>query len=73
MAISGHSNEQSCVIQQKTVTGTLDGILKTLFLNLEASLYEHSKSVTLELSVNQRRADEYVQLKVCSIAVILVL
>ena len=47
MAISGHSNEQSCVIQQKTVTGTLDGMdTQTLFLNLEASLYEHSKSVT---------------------------
>ena len=56
MAISGHSNEQSCVIQQKTVTGTLDGILKTLFLNLEASLYEHSKSVTLELSCQPEKS-----------------
>ena len=45
MAISGHSmSRESCVIQQKTVTGALDGMLRHF-----SSLYEHSKSVTLEL------------------------
>ena len=69
MAISGHSNEQSCVMQQKTVTGALDGMLRHYF-----SVFMNTPSQSRQnFPVNQRRADEYVKLKVCSIAVILVL
>ena len=68
MAISGHSNEQSLVSYNKRPSQQhlmeCSDIISHHFMNTPSQSRKN-------FPVNQRRADEYVQLKVCSMAVIL--
>ena len=81
MAIPGHSSEQSLVSynkrpSQEHLMECINIISQTqsLSVRVPSSHFMNTQSQSRRnFPVNQRRADEYVQLKVCLIAVILVL
>ena len=81
MIIPGHSNEQSLVSYNKRLSYEhlmeCSGIVsqtQSLSFRVPSSHFMNTQSqLRQNFPVNQRRADEYVQLKVCSVAVTLVL